>query len=98
MCFCLTAGKSKHSSTAWHAISRLTKRAKAGLAKYLPTSADHQIAAAILLHLVLALGAGLGVGVEPVGCLTVITALALPLLPPDETIAKLSSVCKIAVG
>ena len=57
---------------------------------YLPTSAHHQIAATILLDLVLTLGAGLGICIEPIGCLTVITALALPPLPPDEAVARLS--------
>ena len=48
---------------------------------YLATSAYNQIAATILLHLVAALGTGLGVGVEPVCCLTVIAALPQPLRP-----------------
>ncbi len=51
---------------------------------YLTTSADNQVAATILLNLILALGTGLSVCVEPVCCLTVITAFPLPLLPPDK--------------
>ncbi len=50
---------------------------------YLATSANNQVAATILFHLVLTLGARLCVCVEPVCCLTVITALPLPLLPPS---------------
>ena len=52
---------------------------------YLATSANNQVAATILFHLVLTLGARLCVCVEPVCCLTVITALPLPLLPPSKS-------------
>ena len=84
---------------AINATAHKAETAKAGLAMYLPTSAHYQVAATILFDLVLAFGAGLGIGVEPVCCLTVITALALPLLPPDETVAKLSIACRLdAVG
>ncbi len=52
---------------------------------YLATSANDQVAATILFHLVLTLGARLCVCVEPICCLTVITALPLPLLPPSRS-------------
>ena len=71
---CLT---NSGSDSLLHSTSHAHKRGN-----YLPTSAHHKIAATVLFHLVLALGAGLGVGVQPVCCLTVIAALALPLLPP----------------
>jgi len=50
-------------------------------ASHLTALADHQVAPPILLHRLGALGAGLGVGCQPVARLTVAVDLLLPQLP-----------------
>lgn len=49
---------------------------------HLAAGAHDKVAAAVLLHRLAALGAGLGVCSQPILGLAVIVALLLPLLPP----------------
>jgi len=51
----------------------------------LAAHADDQVAAAVLLHQLAALGAGLGVGGQPVLGLAVVLALDLPAPPPAHS-------------
>jgi len=51
----------------------------------LAAHADDQVAAAVLLHQLAALGAGLGVGGQPVLGLAVVLALYLPAPPPAHS-------------